>query len=484
MCILFLAIQELQTELANLRREKDQVQVQSNDKDRNLLELRKEVNNVIDKKKKLEYELERLKHHLMEIEEAHTNEVIEAEEKEKELKKKLQVTEEALQHSSSQQSNTTKVATVHLQKLEGQVTELTRERDQLIEKMGRISHEYTLQSNAMSNLNAALESLQSQKDNEMKWADKDNQDRYLLNLHLHKKVPIFKCKMTFSFSIFVTRLLQEKKKQDELLDEIDLLKQKVASANEGLAAANRLSEQLEKKTQAIAMLKHEVKLREDLLKKAQNQLKDANTNNTVKVDRYLVKNLVVGYVMADAAKKLEVLKIIATVLDFNQDEREKTGLDGQQSGWLTSIFGGSSTTPQVRHPQHRRTSSEVQAATGLDLSLAQAFVAFLQTESSPKAPVKLPLKGDEVLDTSVATSTSSGRSTPTSAMPTLGLVNPQFSITNQNHENRSASASPLLHQQTPSSVPTFSVTRSSSSILRQVLQEEQPNCDDSNVNSN
>ena len=254
----------------------------------------------------------------------------------------------------------------------------------------------------------------------------------------------------------------------------------MASANEGLAAANRLSEQLEKKTQAIAMLKHEVKLREDLLKKAQNELKDANTNNTVKVDRYLVKNLVVGYVNADNAKKREVLKIIATVLDFNQDEREKTGLDGQPSGWLTSFFGSS--TPQVKPPGHRRTSSEVQEATGLDLSLAQAFVAFLQTESSPKAPVKLPLKGDEVLDSSVSSvaSTSSGRSTPTSAMPTLGLVNPQFSV-NQN-ENRSASASPLLHQQTPSLVPTFSVTRSSSSILRQVLQEEQ-HCDDSNANN-
>ena len=246
----------------------------------------------------------------------------------------------------------------------------------------------------------------------------------------------------------------------------------MASANEGLAAANRLSEQLEKKTQAISMLKHEVKLREDLLKKAQTELKEVNTSNTVKVDRYLVKNLVVGYVNADVAKKREVLKIIATVLDFNQDEREKTGLDGQASGWLSSFFGGQTSTPQ--RPHHRRTSSEVQEATGLDLSLAQAFVAFLQTESSPKAPVKLPLKGDEVLDTSAAaaappnTSTSSGRSTPTSAMPTLGVVNPHFN----NADNRSASASPLLHQQTPT-LPTFSVSRSSSSILRQVLQEEQ-----------
>ena len=135
---------------------------------------------------------------------------------------------------------------------------------------------------------------------------------------------------SFMYS-FRYRLALEKTKQDELMDQIDALKQKVANANEGLAAANRLSEQLgkiliffpwkrdheldffhfsEKKTQAIAILKHEIKLREDLLKKAQSELQEINSSNTVKVDRYLVKNLVVGYVNADHAKKREVLKII------------------------------------------------------------------------------------------------------------------------------------------------------------------------------
>jgi len=363
--------------------------------------------------------------------------------------------------ASTQQTNTTKVATIHLQKLETQVTDLTRERDQLAEKNARISHEYTLQSKAMGNLNSALEGFQNQKENEMKWAEKD----------------------------FDGRLLLEKKKQDELLDQIDALKQKVANANEGLAAANRLSEQLEKKTQTIAMLKHEIKLREDLLKKAQNELKDANSSNTVKVDRYLVKNLVVGYVNADQAKKREVLKIIATVLDFNQDEREKTGLDGQAGGWLSTFFGQPSSN---QRPNHRRTSStEIHEATGLDMSLAQAFVAFLQTESTPKTPMKLPLKGDEELNSTNSTPSShikspgtpsSGRSTPTSAMPTLGLVNPNFSTSANNFSNntggaeRSASASPLLFNtnstNTASNLPMFNVNRSSSSILRQVLQEE------------
>jgi hypothetical protein len=262
----------------------------------------------------------------------------------------------------------------------------------------------------------------------------------------------------------------EKKKQDELMDKIDALKQQVANANEGLAAANRLSEQLEKKTQAIAMLKHEVKLREDLLKKAQTELKEANSNNTVKVNRYLIKNLVVGYVNADEGKRQEILKIVATVLDFNQEEREKTGLEGQTSSWLGSFFANPA---QQQRPHHwKANSTEVHKATGLDLSLAQAFVAFLETESTPKTPVKLPLRGDQQMATPTLTNTS-GRSTPTSSMPTLGVVNPHFA---SNDSDQSASASPLLFgvatPTQPLDLPTFIVGRSSSSILRQVLHED------------
>ena len=199
-------------------KQRDEAQLQANEKDRQLSELRREVNNVIgkkcfklliwrnlwkflcfliDKKKRLEHELERLKQHLVQVEETYTQEALEAEERERELRKKLQViwrnfwwkknwnwdfffiqvTEEALRLASTQQSNTTKVATIHLQKLEAQVTDLSRERDQLAEKNARISHEYTLQAKAMNNLNSALEGFQSQKDNELKWAEKDFEEK-------------------------------------------------------------------------------------------------------------------------------------------------------------------------------------------------------------------------------------------------------------------------------------------------------------------
>ena len=58
------------------------------------------------------------------------------------------------------------------------------------------------------------------------------------------------------------------------------------------------------------------------------------------MDRYLVKNLVVGYAVADGGKKPEVMKVLATVLDFNQEERDKAGINGAGGqGWLKGWFG-------------------------------------------------------------------------------------------------------------------------------------------------
>ena len=61
-----------------------------------MAELRKEVNNVIDKKKRLEQETERLKQHLVDVEDGYTQEALQTEEREQELRKKLQVCKKIL----------------------------------------------------------------------------------------------------------------------------------------------------------------------------------------------------------------------------------------------------------------------------------------------------------------------------------------------------------------------------------------------------
>merc|ERR1711981_465137 len=86
-------------------------------------------------------------------------------------------------------------------------------------------------------------------------------------------------------------------------------------------------------------------------------------------------------------------------------------------GWLQSWFGNSSNASSGHATSENRktTSGEVHAVTGLDLSLAQSFVKFLETESKPKAPpLQLPAEMTVIDRTPGSDSRrSSGRSTPT-----------------------------------------------------------------------
>lgn len=274
-----------------------------------------------------------------------------------------------------------------------------------------------------------------------------------------------------------SRLQREVSRQEVLQEEINSLNEKLTHANEGLAAANRLGEQLEKKSQVIANLKQEIKLREELLKKAQSELTTISTHNAGKVDKSLIKNLVVGYVCADDSKKLEVLKVVATVLDFNGEERQKTGLDGSSNGsWLRGLFAPQS-HPDGSNLKKKTTSNDVQAATGLDQGLAQAFVQFLENESTPKVPPKLPVS--EMAETKTRqmeaemSSRSSRNSTPSEggSMPPLeSAYSPTGSFASPKNAGRN-SPNPLLAVNNSHALPTFSVNRSSSAILKHVLQE-------------
>ena len=102
-----------------------------------------------------------------------------------------------------------------------------------------------------------------------------------------------------------------------------------------------MGDQLDAKSRTIASLKQDLTIRDDLLAKAHRDLEAARGQGVAKVDRYLVKNLVVGYAVADAGKKPEVMKVLATVLDFNQEERDKAGInEAVGQGWLRGFFGG------------------------------------------------------------------------------------------------------------------------------------------------
>lgn len=81
----------------------------------------------------------------------------------------------------------------------------------------------------------------------------------------------------------------------------------------------------------------------------ERKLQDIETSHTDKVEKGLLKNLLIGYIVApNQPDKLQILKLLSSVLDFNQLETDKVGLNKTQAGWLSSIVsaaaGGNSST--------------------------------------------------------------------------------------------------------------------------------------------
>jgi len=68
--------------------------------------------------------------------------------------------------------------------------------------------------------------------------------------------------------------------------------------------------------------------------------------------RLLVKNLLINHISAPAGKKLEVLRLIASVLGFTQADKDKVGL-GSQSGWIGGLW------QKLAHPSAKPLPDEV-----------------------------------------------------------------------------------------------------------------------------
>jgi len=131
-----------------------------------------------------------------------------------------------------------------------------------------------------------------------------------------------------------------------------------------------------------------VRAKEADLGRTRTQMEQLQIGVEGKVDRLLLKNLLTGYFAAPAAKKVEVLKIISTVLDFTADERSKVGLDepsGGASGLVAGLASG------IRIISNRsRTTSNASSTSEADKSLSEAFIQFLEAESTRTTPPKLP----------------------------------------------------------------------------------------------
>ncbi|XP_067680308.1 thyroid receptor-interacting protein 11-like isoform X2 [Haliotis asinina] len=359
----------LHQQTVQYQQERDQAIMALQQKHSDVEELNKEIARLKEREMKLSRELERLRQHLLQIEEGYTGEALEAEEREKELRNRLAVAEEKILSSSSAVQSASQAANEQVETLKHQLQGVTSQRDAAYMQMTAMQEQCQQYAASLANLQMVLEQFQQDKDAQIAADTERYQD----------EIKILKDKM------------------NTLQRTLDTTTSELEEASDGLEAAARLSEQLDKKEEAVAALKEEVLLREKSLKAAEEEIRKLTTSTEAKVDKLLMKNMLIGYFQTPSNQRSEVIHMMGGVLNFHPDDYAK--IDQNRSSWVAGFlrFGSprSGPTPPTTPVRGGR------KAPSLDQSFSQLFVKFLEKESSPPPPpVRMPAEkmAQEVTD--------------------------------------------------------------------------------------
>lgn len=346
-------------------------------------------------------ELERLRSHLVEMESNYTEDALLAEEGRKELEAKLQQAEEKLKTSSNAYTSANIRANQQVETLQQQMVLIVQQRDDIQNKLSVAEDKILSQTASLTNLQIVLEQFQQDKEKDIIAATERIQ----------------------------SKLNESYKKREELTNDVTNLKEQLAEAKECLQAASRLSEQLDKKTERIEQLSQEVDRLTNLVNTADQRIEEAKQSGEGKVDKTLIKNLLLGYLSSSAADKSSVLRVFSTILDFNETEKDKAGLNNTigQNSWFSRLNSGS-TVPNKNQ----------------EASLSAAFIRFLENESKPKPQL------------------------PALPIQTPPLPRPGHS---RQHSTSSTQSTSLLSNVNLPTFPDFIPARNTGSILKEVLKD-------------
>ncbi|XP_041352883.1 thyroid receptor-interacting protein 11-like isoform X2 [Gigantopelta aegis] len=349
----------LHNHCVQLQQERDQIMLALKQRQKENEELMMDIEKLKDREHKVNRELDRLRQHLLQIEDAYTQEALEAEEREKDLRNRLAVAEEKLLSSSSAIAYASQAASQQVESLQQQLYSVSSQRDAAYSQLTTMQDQCQQYSVSLANLQMVLEQFQKEKDLQVA----TETERYVAKIK--------------SLTDEVSSLKKQLRETQAELEE----------ASNGLEAAARLSEQLDRREEAIIALKEEVLLRESALKVAEEEIKKLTTSTEAKIDKLLMKNMLLGYFTTPQNKRKEVFHMIGSILNFTQDEFEKVDSIGKQ-GWVSGFLhlgtGSARTTPPTTPVR------QIQSP-GFNQSFSQLFVKFLERESSPPLPpVRLP----------------------------------------------------------------------------------------------
>ncbi|XP_074630260.1 uncharacterized protein LOC141889029 isoform X2 [Acropora palmata] len=300
---------------------------------------------------KMAQELDRLRNHLVQVEESYTREALEAEEREKDLRTKVARVEEQLLSSSHSMLDRDRQASVQIENLQEQLQAFAAQRDRAMMDLALSQEKANQYQTSLNNLQLVLEQFQREREAEMKGAQEEAQKEVVKAWNQ-------------------VRELQQR--------ENHFMKQLEAAARVTQDAVN-IRNALKEKEEELVKHKHEVARLDEELRVSQERIKSLNSLSDSKVEKSLVKNMLMSYFNTPEKKRAEVVRVLGALLGFTHEELDKvgTGSSAPKGSWISSLnpFGLSAPkTPTKTTAAGEKTFSEL-------------FVSFLESES--EAPLSI-----------------------------------------------------------------------------------------------
>ncbi|NXN64498.1 TRIPB protein, partial [Himantopus himantopus] len=348
-------VKSMQEKAVTFQQERDQVMVALKQKQMESSALQHEIQHLREKEQRLNQELERLRNHLLEMEDSYTREALAAEDREVKLRKKVLVLEEKLVSSSTAVENASHQATLQVESLQEQLNLVSKQRDETVLQLTISQDQVKQYALSLANLQMVLEQFQQEE-----------KAMYSAELEKHQK-----------------QAAEWRRKAENLEEKVASLEESLGEANSALDAASRLTEQLDIKEEQIEELKKEGEIRREMLEDVQNKLMNLMNSTEGKVDKLLMRNLFVGHFHTPKNKRPEVLRLMGSILGVKKEELDQLLSEDQRgvTRWVTGWLGGGAGSKSVPSTPLRPTHQDI-----FNSSFSELFVKFLETESCPSLP--------------------------------------------------------------------------------------------------
>ncbi|NWH78694.1 TRIPB protein, partial [Piaya cayana] len=348
-------VRSMQEKAVTFQQERDQVMVALKQKQMESSALQSEIQHLREKEQRLNQELERLRNHLLEMEDAYTREALAAEDREVKLRKKVVLLEEKLVSSSTAVENASHQASLQVESLQEQLNLVSKQRDETVLQLTISQDQVKQYALSLANLQMVLEQFQQEE-----------KAVYSAELEKHQK-----------------QATEWRKKAETLEEKVASLQNSLEDANAALDAASRLTEQLDIKEEQIEELKREGEIKREMLEDVQHKLMNLMNSTEGKVDKLLMRNLFVGHFHTPKNKRSEVLRLMGSILGIKKEELDQLLSEDQRgvSRWVTGWLGGGAGSKSVPNTPLRPTHQNI-----FNSSFSELFVKFLETESRPSLP--------------------------------------------------------------------------------------------------